>query len=524
VTFKPHLTAEDERQLRERGISLEEAHRQLALLASPPPPTRLLRPCTVGDGIRRIPEADQDRLIRTFQEAVHHGRASRFVPASGAASRMFQQLLPWAVEDPEEEAGDPAAVRRFREQLHRLPFAAPLREALAGRGLDLQTASDEDLLRTLLRPEHLGFANAPKALIPFHRYGESWRTAFAEHLVEGAATLADADGLCRLHFTVIPAAEGDFQRHAERAQAELFGPGSEPRIRFAIDYSAQSPATDTLALGEDGEPFRRSDGRLLLRPGGHGSLLGNLQGCQGDLVFIKNIDNVVPDARKGPTLRWKRILGGLIVELEARFQDLEARLERDAGLADAGLADAGLADEVLAVLKTELGWTPRTWPAEEAARQALLLDRLGRPLRVCGVVINTGEPGGGPFWVRGGDGEAAPQSGEVAAQIVEMAQIDTGDPEQRAAVAGATHFNPVDLVCTLKDRHGRPFDLTRFRDPANAFVARKSHGGRPLLALEHPGLWNGAMARWNTVFVEVPVETFAPVKTVFDLLRPEHQG
>ncbi|MCB1036711.1 MAG: DUF4301 family protein, partial [Acidobacteria bacterium] len=345
------------------------------------------------------------------------------------------------------------------------------------------------------------------ALIPFHSGLFGPRTAFEEHLVEALAYARDAEGRCRLHFTV---AEGElprFEAHAAEAAERLKqAAGEDAAASFEIRFSLQHPATDTLALDEAGHPFRLEDGRLLLRPGGHGALLRNLQELEADLVFIKNIDNVVPDARKGPTLTWKRLLGGYLVTCQERI--FEQLRHLDAG-------EPGAADEAVAFLVEELYLPPERVPAREE-RKAFAFELLNRPIRVCGVVLNTGEPGGGPFWVRGEDGLAS-------RQIVEAAQIASA-PDQQAILAAATHFNPVDLVCGLRDFRGRPFDLSRFVDPKTAFVSKKDHLGRPLTSLERPGLWNGAMAHWHTLFVEVPSETFAPVKTVFDLLRPEHQG
>ena len=283
------------------------------------------------------------------------------------------------------------------------------------------------------------------------------RTPFEEHLVEAAATVRDAAGVCRVHVTVPPEHHSAFEAVLERARPRL---ERETGARFEVRFSEQAPSTDTVAIDEAGRLFRDSEGRLLFRPGGHGALLKNLAESGGDVVLVKNIDNVVPDDLRAPTLLWKRLLAGVLVRLE------------------------------------------------RASTRA-------RPLRVCGVVRNEGEPGGGPFWIDGPRGETR--------QIVESAQVDLANPAQAAIFRSATHFNPVDLACSLRDASGRPFDLPRFVDERAVFIAKKTHEGRTLFALERPGLWNGAMALWETVFVEVPKETFAPVKTVLDLLRPEHQ-
>jgi Domain of unknown function (DUF4301) len=496
------LTPRDREQIAAAGIAASEVARQLAIFRDPPPATYVLRPCRPGDGIRVLSDAEKPRLAALARQAVAAGRVSRFVPASGAATRMFKELAAYL----NEEGGGPGPeVETFFARLEELALAEPLREAL---GRPFASASRREILACLLTPEGLGYADLPKGLIPFHRYPEGPRTPFEEHLAEAAAGYRAADGLCRLCFTVP-------LQHQARFEALLrsAGPVLEARYgaRLAVTFSHQEPATDTLAVDLDDHPFRQADGTLLFRPGGHGALLPNLAAWAregGDLVLIKNIDNVVPDAGKPLVQEWKEFLLGLLVELEARAHGLLARLAAEGP--DAALlaeAERFLRDELSHVLPDDTG-------EEERAR--LVADRLARPLRVSGVVPNTGEPGGGPFWVRSTDGL-------VSLQIVETSQIDPDSPEQRERLAAATHFNPVDLVCALRDRAGRPHDLDRHVDPATVFLSEKSHEGRPLKALEHPGLWNGAMAGWSTVFVEVPGATFAPVKTVLDLLRPEHQ-
>lgn len=504
------------------GIGLDEAERQLALLAAPPPPVRLARPCTPGDGILRLDPAREEELLARFEDARLEGRGLSFVPASGAASRMFGSLLAFLESGARGSREELAAAARagdrtagdflaFVDGLRHLALREALADEMARSGRDLGAllaAQDwEPILRALLEAEGLDYASLPKGLIPFHRARGGARTALAEQLAEAAAYLADAEGRCRLHLTV----SGTHREAFEAALAAL-RPRLESRlrVRFEVAFSEQSPATDTLAVEADGRPLRDAEGRLVLRPGGHGALIGNLDGCGGDLVFLKNIDNVVPDGRREIPLRWKRLLGGLLLELQELCFGYLERLE-----------SGELSDEELA---KALGWASERFggggtdeAAEPGAARELLRARLERPLRVCGMVPNQGEPGGGPFWVRGPGGGESPQ-------IVEGSQVDREDPEQRGLLESATHFNPVDLVCGLRDHRGRPFDLQRFVDPAAVFLSEKSWRGRPIRALERPGLWNGSMAGWNTVFVEVPAETFNPVKTVLDLLRPAHRA
>ncbi len=417
---KDTFSSDDRARIEARGLTAPEVERQAALLRDPPPAVRLVRPCTIADGVERIAETEYPELLALADGAARAGRLSKFVPASGAASRMFACLLAGAPETEE--------TKRFRESRSSFAFRASVEE----------------------------LSRAPKALIPFHAYPEGARTAFEEHLFEAARTVRDADGLCRVHFSVSPEHRtafedklGEITPRVERATG----------ARFSVSFSEQSPSTDTVALDASGHLFRDADGRILFRPGGHGALLKNLQESGGDVVLVKNIDNVVPDERRAPTILWKRLLVGFL-----------GRLER--------------------------------------------ASRRDRPTRVCGVVRNEGEPGGGPFWTAG--------PGGASRQIVESAQVNLADPAQAAIWGAATHFNPVDLVCSLRDAAGRPFELSRFVDERAVFVAKRTHDGRELRALERPGLWNGAMADWETVFVEVPKETFAPVKTVLDLLRPEH--
>jgi hypothetical protein len=466
------LTAADLAQLAAAGIRPEEAERQLALLASPPPRARLLRAATPGDGVLILSEARRAELERRGREAADAGRLSKFVPASGAATRMFRALIAARERglgrDPAAlaaaaAAGDADAVdaARFGRELGRLALARPLAAAM---GVDLPTLARraaagplEPILATLLDAGGLDAARRPKALLPFHEESGATRSAFDDQLAEGLAYVRGASGEARIHFTISPGARPEFEAALGLRAAELGAGGT----RCTVDFSEQSPATDTRALDERGRPARDRDGRPLLRPAGHGALLPNLEATRGDLVSIKNVDNVLPRARHEEIGAWKRVLAGLLVELEAS-------------------PDAGAP----------------------------------RPTRVCGVVRNAGEPGGGPFWVESGAG--------ATLQIVESSQVDLDDPAQRALWASSTHFNPVDLVVALRAPDGRPHELERHLDPAAAIVTAKSEGGRDLRVLERPGLWNGAMAGWRTVFVEVPAWTFAPVKTVLDLARPEH--
>ncbi len=499
------LGRSDLEQLSSAGISETEAARQLGLLAAPPPPPRLARPCRLGDGVRRLAPEQEEELAARGRAAAAAGRVSKFVPASGAASRMFEPLT-------QATESDPAALGEFVAQLARFPFAAELREAMRAGGDDLdgclRAGEHATVVRYLLETPGLGYRDLPKGLLSFHSYDGGPRTAFEEQLIESVGYVGDAGGLCRLHFTVPESHLGAFRSLLERLRGPLL---ERYRSRFQVAFSTQSPATDTLAVDLENRPFRLDDGRLLLRPGGHGALLPNLASTGGDIVLIKNIDNVQPEEAHPEIAHWKQVLAGCLASLEERVFELLGELQ---GRAPSGPAVAAGFD----LLAGELGGgrPPELAGAAAEAERRYLVDRLDRPIRVCGMVRNEGEPGGGPFWV-------AAEDGRTTLQIVERSQIDAEDPTQRAIFEAGTHFNPVDLACGLCDRHGRPFDLERFVDPATVFISQKSLDGRELKALERPGLWNGAMARWNTLFVEVPIATFSPVKTVFDLLRPAHQ-
>uniref|UniRef100_A0A832A633 DUF4301 family protein n=1 Tax=Desulfacinum infernum TaxID=35837 RepID=A0A832A633_9BACT len=514
------FTEADVQQMERLGIPQWEVERQLALFEKKNVSVELHRPCTLGDGILGV-DAELERVcVDAYTKGLKKGRFIKFVPASGAATRMFQDLFPVLGESPvpdlshiraAAEAGDEAArrVQTFFDNARRFAFFEAWREAVSRLGADLE----EDLragridraLKGLLTAEGLDLGRLPKALIPFHRYEDGPRTALEEHLAEAARIVCLPNGVCPVHFTVSPEHERRFLEHiaAVRPRHEALWD-----CAFQITLSEQSTATDTLAVDEDNRPFRDASGRLVFRPAGHGALLYNLNRLKGDLVFIKNIDNVVPDYLKPETIRWKKILGGFTILMQERIhrqiKALRTRLSSET------------VEQVRRFVQTTFWGSTCAIGGALIAQRDLLLHVLNRPLRVCGMVRNVGEPGGGPFW-------AWDREGRLTCQIVEKAQVNMADPRQRAVWERATHFNPVDLVCAVRDPEGNPYDLLRYRDPDAVIITKKSLEGRPLKALELPGLWNGSMALWNTVFVEVPSITFNPVKTVLDLLRPEHQ-
>ena len=469
--------------MEEHGLTPAALETQLKNFREGFPFLPVTRAASCGDGIRVLDAAGIEQAAARYDRAKESLRVVKFVPASGAATRMFKDLFEFV-----REGRRTAVVGELLANRRRFAFWPELRTIIG---------DDADELRTVenIVAEGLRYGETPKGLVSFHRYGDEVRKAVEEHLVEGAQYAA-AGGEVKIHFTVSP-------EHLTRFEALLAEkiPGYESRfgVKYRISFSVQDPSTDTLAVNPDCTPFRRADGRLLFRPAGHGALIGNLGKIDADIVFVKNIDNVTTDARRGDTVLYKKALAGVLLALQERIFEYLMALEVPG--AELEPIAAFIENELCVKLPKDYG-TP------------LLRRVLNRPIRVCGMVRNEGEPGGGPFWVAGADGVET-------LQIAESNQIA---PEKRKLMRSATHFNPVDLVCSFRTSKGGRFDLREFVDPATGFISRKSDGGRELLAQELPGLWNGAMARWNTVFVEVPITTFSPVKVVTDLLRPEHQG
>jgi hypothetical protein len=514
------LTDRDLKQIQEMNLTPEKVLSQIESFKKGFPYARLDRPCTVGDGIHVLSRSDLNGYADGYSEAALSGRSMKFVPASGAASRMFKAFLAVnslyeRITDKEISQGkdsDHRAVREFFRGIRNFAFYEDLLSALARENLDLEILLKrkeyKPILESLLTAKGLDLANVPKGLIKFHSYSGHSRTAFEEHLVEGAAYTQDRNRRVRIHFTVSPEHENAVRRHIETARPFCEKDG----VTFSVEFSSQKASTDTIAVDMDNHPFRDRDGSLVFRPGGHGSLLENLCDLSGDILFLKNIDNVLPDRLKEEALTYKKALGGLLIELQKRiFAYVEKLVNGD--------VDRRLLTEMIAWMKDRLFiMIPDRVARQSATEQArFLLSRLNRPVRVCGMVKNEGEPGGGPFWVE--------QRDETCSlQIVESSQVDMASPQQRKILGSSTHFNPVDLVCGIRDYRGKPFNLRRFVDPDTGFISIKSKDGKELKALEHPGLWNGAMADWTTVFVEVPLATFCPVKTLLDLLRKEHQA
>lgn len=511
------LSTKDIEQLHEIGISKEAVEQQLSNFANGFPYLDIIKPAVVGDGIIRLECSEVDDLADLFKS--YEGKLTKFVPASGAATRMFKHLFEFIDEYPEkqeeyfEDMGFDS-IWNFFENIRKFAFYDDLKAELVKNKYNIdELIEDKDyttIVKALLQPYALNYGNLPKGLIKFHNYPNYTRTALEEHIVEGAQYARMPNGDVDIHLTVSPEHRAGF----EKLVAEVLPRYQEVHgVNFTIQFSEQKQSTDTIAAEEDNNPFRNADGGLVFRPGGHGALIENLNELKSELVFIKNIDNVVPDRLKPQTVLYKKALAGLLVSYQSLVFDYLSQLQEQETPSEEFL------HEVLDFTIEELCVLPPTGLnlSDTKALHSYLTEKLNRPIRVCGMVKNVGEPGGGPFW-------AANPDGSISLQIVESSQIDMGDPQKKNIFESSTHFNPVDLVCGLADVDGEKFDLLKFRDPNTGFISLKSKDGRPLKAQELPGLWNGAMSDWITIFVEVPLATFNPVKTVNDLLREEHQG
>ncbi|MDH3709617.1 MAG: DUF4301 family protein [Cyclobacteriaceae bacterium] len=488
--------------LAQKGITESAVFEQINYFKKGFPYLNLKAAASVSNGIIKLSDEQVSHYINYNQDHLEGTRIVKFVPASGAASRMFKDFF-GLMQDPQQSQSYLKAVEAM-DRLQDFAFYEDLKHALSAQGhhLDqLMEAKDyATVLRGLLTEEGLNYGFLPKGLLAFHKYSKGSRAPMEEHLVEAAHYGRGGDGSARLHFTVSPQHRLYFIKLEDQVTPEF---QEQLEVHYRISYSEQKASTDTVAVDLQNQPFRNPDGSILFRPGGHGALLENLNDILADVIFIKNIDNVVPDHLKLETYRYKRALAGLLLSVREQLFSLINRLEAD---------PEGVREEATTFLKEQLN----VLPPHDTMPDQYLMDKLNRPLRVCGMVKNQGEPGGGPFWV-------TDKEGTTSLQIVETSQIDPDNTQQQEIVQNATHFNPVDLICSPMDRHGQKFDLLKYRDPETGFISQKSKDGRELKALELPGLWNGAMAHWNTIFVEVPPITFNPVKTVNDLLRPEHQ-
>lgn len=504
------LNEKDLIQLQKKGISPSQLEAQLACFAKGFPYLKLEGAAGVGKGIVATDEASRNAALQAWENYLQGQHViSKFVPASGAASRMFKDMF--AFVDAAYDTPVTDFEKQFFAHLDTAAFSDDLNAACQRlHGKDIETLLAEgrhkDVARAMLCAEGLNYGQLPKGLLKFHKYADGARTPAEEHLVEGALYARRNDGSVNIHFTVSPEHRPLFEALVNRVKNKY---EAMFNVRYNVSFSEQKASTDTVAANPDNTPFRNEDGSLLFRPGGHGALIVNLNDIDSDIVFVKNIDNVVPDRLKADTVVYKKVIAGMLVGLQSQAFSYLRQLE--------GSPTEAEMKEMLHFLESKLCCFDATARTLEGPQlKAYLQKKLNRPMRVCGMVRNVGEPGGGPFLAYNADGS-------VSLQILESSQIDMADPAKKAMFEQGTHFNPVDLVCALKDYRGQRFDLPRYVDPATGFISHKSKNGKELKALELPGLWNGAMSDWNTVFVEVPLSTFNPVKTVNDLYREQHQ-
>lgn len=504
------LSEKDLQQLAAKGISQEKLEHQLNEFKTGFPFLRLEGPAAIGNGIVAPSAEEVSEYVKEWNSYKDEGKKIvKFVPASGAASRMFKDMF--AFVDADYNIPTTPFEKAYFENIEKFAFYDALDALLVeqkGKGIKALIADGDykAVAKGMLSADGLNYGQLPKGMLLFHKYEDGSRTPMEEHLVEGALYAA-SNGEANVHFTVSHEHLDFFKaKVAEKAHGyeEKFG------VKYDISFSEQKPSTDTVAANPDGTPFRNEDGTLLFRPGGHGALIENLNEIDADIIFVKNIDNVVPDRLKPETVEWKQVIAGVLVKLQKKaFEYLR--------LLDSGNYSHEQLVEIARFVKHELCCVKSDLKELEDAELVIYLrKKLNRPMRVAGVVKNVGEPGGGPFL-------AYNQDGTYSLQILESSQIDKKNETYMKYFTEGTHFNPVDLVCAVKDYKGNAFNLPDFVDRSTGFISQKSKSGKELQALELPGLWNGAMSDWNTIFVEVPLGTFNPVKTVNDLLREQHQ-
>lgn len=513
-----NFTKADIQQIESKGIALSEIEDQLEIFIRGNLPVNIAAAATVGEGVQQYSEERQRDLEKYYDAHKTNYNILKFVPASGAATRMFKSIHVFLDEyNPKHEELNTYLKKRsdkslslFFNNFEKLPFYKEALEFAKKHNSQFEELTEDEkkvsITKTMLFSPGLDLSNHPKGLVPFHKYNEFIATAFEEHLNE-AAIYGDNNGECDLHFTVSEEHKEKFEKEYKQISDRV---KQKTGKNYNVTYSYQNPKTDTIAVNQDNTPFRTSDNQLFFRPGGHGALIENLNNLDADLVFIKNVDNVVKSTEVINMASYKKVLGGKLLMLQKKNFEYLNSLDSEESSVDK-------LEEIKKFLNEKLSLSSKVDFSNLSSAEKIeyLKDKLNRPLRICGMVKNEGEPGGGPFLVKMEDGERS-------LQIIESAQIDTNNIQQNEIAQNATHFNPVDLVCGLKDYKGNKFDLNKFVDASMSFIAEKTMDGKALKALERPGLWNGAMAKWNTVFVEVPVETFNPVKTVSDLLKPSH--
>ena len=504
------ISKEDILQIQQKGISEAQIETQLENFRKGFDFLMLRGAAAVGDGIFAPTEDEAKEYIKVWNDYKAEGHAiTKFVPASGAASRMFKNMFEFLNADYDIPTTD--FEKAYFSHIHDFAFFNALNDACLrneGKNVDalIGDGNYKAVVANMLDAKGLNYGQLPKGLLQFHAYPDHSKTPVEEHLTE-AALYASSRGEAEVHFTVSGEHRKLFQELIDQVLPEV---QKQHKITYNVSMSEQKPSTDTIAVNMDNTPFRTNDGKLLFRPGGHGALIENLNDLDSEVVFIKNIDNVVPDRLKADTVFWKQVIAGVLVKTQKQVFDYLRLL-------DSGKASHDDIVEIIHFVRHTLCCDiPGLKHLYDDELKDFLTKKLNRPIRVCGVVKNVGEPGGGPFLAYNPDGSISPQ-------ILESSQIDQNNPEYMEMFTQGTHFNPVDLVCAIRDYKGEKFNLPDYVDPATGFISYKSKDGKELKALELPGLWNGAMSNWNTIMVEVPLTTFNPVKTVNDLLRPQHQ-
>ncbi|WP_405384522.1 DUF4301 family protein [Maribacter sp. LLG6340-A2] len=508
------LTENDEKQIKEKGIAKEKVIEQINTFKEGIPFVNLRNAAVIGNGILKFNPSEEQELINLYESKLKDLEVLKFVPASGAASRMFKALFNFLnTYDPNNESlnaylerTNDKDIKKFSDGLERFPFCEKVIDSI-GTSFDSQGEKVYKFISALLGENAFNYGFYPKGLLPFHKYGNSTATPFEEHLKEGAL-YAGSNGKAKLHFTIS-------EQHKEMFGEEFKESGpkvsADTGVTYHVDYSFQKSSTDTLAVDMENNPFRNPDGTILFRPGGHGALIQNLNDQDADIIFIKNIDNVAVMKDAKAVADSKKVLAGTLLKLQEKAF-------KYAKLIEEGEVTNNAIEEIGSFLKNELNvrFNKEYAVLSNKDKMAILRNKINRPIRIAGMVKNEGEPGGGPFWV-------VNANGEVSLQIIESAQINMDNKEQAGIMKNSTHFNPVDLVCGVRNYKGEKYDLLKFVDDKQGFITGKTKDGKELKALELPGLWNGAMAFWNTIFVEVPLVTFNPVKSVVDLLKESHQ-
>lgn len=496
-------------QIQQKGISLDQVNDQIEFFKKGFTYLNVVKAAIPGEGIEILNHAALDELIKIYETEICDKQIVKFVPASGAATRMFKSLFEILSKTPGSEYS--TDVLQVFKKLDSFAFYPDLVEKIRQNGQDINVLLKNDqyqkIITYILNEEGLNYGNLPKGLLKFHTDDQWNRTSVEEHLVEGAMYAKNTDGKVNIHFTVSPEHLKPFTELINLVKKEY---EKKFEVTYDISFSIQKPSTDTIAVYENNQPFLNNDGKILFRPGGHGALLENLNDIDADVVFIKNIDNVVPDHIKHQTVTYKKALAGLLLKLQQQVFTYLKKIEKG--------SDEKMNSEIISFIESKLGYRFSNILSDltQSEISKVLFDVLNRPIRICGMVKNEGEPGGGPYWVKS-------QDGSISLQILESSQFNLDDQLQNEIFKKATHFNPVDLVISLRNFKGEKFNLMQYRDPDTGFISIKSKDGKALKALELPGLWNGSMAFWNTIFVEVPMITFNPVKTINDLLRKEHQ-